>query len=365
MSSANNNTRKKKRPAGFSVEINTVTEPTIDVANYTVNEFISFYFSKMREKIIEETEITTYDQEKYREIIMNLEERCINVYNNLINGEKYKYSNCSICKKCSDCAFNKTCSGENKVFKQETNNIDVEFEIFGKADEKGKDNTFMLTLTGITVCKITNKVVKKTRFKKEGPEWKYNLTLFILIWEIVMQNYVLEIITEDSFFQKHSTLIPSISEYYLHKLEDSHDVFEVVIIMEYIENEPLEFTNYEKAISILHRLKKKHRIFHNDTHTENIRQTNKGEIVLLDWGKGSIISIANPSMSGLYEEMSENVGFKDWQTAPSQLKEGSYFRENSNMIYGGKRKKHKKKHTRKHTHKKKLKKHKKYTKKEY
>ena len=91
-----------------------------------------------------------------------------------------------------------------------------------------------------------------------------------------MQNYVLEIIKEDIFFEDHTTLIPSISEYYLHELEDSPGVFEVVMIMDFIKNNPLQ--NYEKVISILQHLKEKHRIFHNDTHTENIRQTNKRKI---------------------------------------------------------------------------------------
>ena len=111
------------------------------------------------------------------------------------------------------------------------------------------------------------------------------------------------------------------------------------MIMDYIETMPLTYENYPKTIEILDTLQNKYNIFHNDTHSDNIRQTKEGKIVLLDWGKGSILDNANPSISGLYDEMNEEIGFKAWLEASELLKNGDYFRENANNIYGGKNKK--------------------------
>lgn len=311
--------RKRKSPPALDIKINNE-----DAKPSTVEEFIYYFFRKMAEK----KKLTN------PHIIDDIRKNCMDIYDNL---KKNDYDNCGdICLECSDCTSIKTCSGENKLLKQDKNIITIEFEIFGNDSDRGRDNTFISTLSGSTVCKIKNKVVKKISFNNKTPTWNYPLTLFILILEIAIQNYASVIISGEAELYKHS-IIPRITDYYLHDISD--DYTEVVMIMDYIETMPLTYENYPKTIEILDTLQNKYNIFHNDTHSDNIRQTKEGKIVLLDWGKGSILDNANPSISGLYDEMNEEIGFKAWLEASELLKNGDYFRENANNIYGGKNKK--------------------------
>jgi hypothetical protein len=76
-------------------------------------------------------------------------------------------------------------------------------------------------------------------------------------------------------------------------------------------------------------------MFHNDTHSENIRQTKEGEIVLFDWGKGNL-SNNSASTSGLYQGMTRE-DFTNWLDASAQLAKGDYFRDKVTELYGGKK----------------------------
>jgi len=88
--------------------------------------------------------------------------------------------------------------------------------------------------------------------------------------------------------------------------------------MEYIENKDLQ--NKEQllqAYDALKKLRDDYKIYHNDSHRENIRyQPKTGKIVLFDWDTASIgeSKTQEPSPSGISikREMIDDEYFKDW-----------------------------------------------------
>jgi hypothetical protein len=214
------------------------------------------------------------------------------------------------------------------------------------ADKEADHPTFTSTVTEKTVCRIKNQVVKKTKFNSEHPRYNVEFTLFLLILEITIQNYVHDLSLKD-------LIVPKITDYYF-----DADKAEVTMIMKYVDTEPLSYDNYPKCIEILQHLKDNYSIFHNDTHSDNIRQTKDGKIVMLDWGKGNLIN-NNPSITGLYKGMTEPNGFAEWLNSKNLLKPvdttgltpkakakaiadaQKYVPENSNPIFGGRKSKRK------------------------
>ena len=227
-----------------------------------------------------------------------------------------------------------------------------EFSMVSNLADKAADHpTFISTVSEKTVCRIENQVVKKTKFSKHS--YNVEFTLFLLILEITIQNYVHDLCNKTEANLK-DLIVPKITAYYF-----DADAAEVTMIMEYVDTQPLSYANYDKCIEILKHLRDEHNIFHNDTHADNIRQTKDGKkIVMLDWGKGNLIN-NNPSITGLYEGMTLSVGFADWLNSKNLLKPvdttgltpktkakaiadaQKYARENSNPIFGGRKSKRK------------------------
>ena len=135
-------------------------------------------------------------------------------------------------------------------------------------------------------------------------------TMFKVIFEIAMQELARETI------EKENIKIPEIYKYYLVINENKEPKF--VIEMEYIENKDLQ--NKEQllqAYDALKKLRDDYKIYHNDSHRENIRyQPKTGKIVLFDWDTASIgeSKTQEPSPSGISikREMIDDEYFKDW-----------------------------------------------------
>lgn len=176
------------------------------------------------------------------------------------------------------------------------------------------------------VCKIDKTVLKKTKFIDTN-----NASIFVLTLEIAIQNYVHELCKKNS--ELKDLYVPEINDYFL---TDSNN--EIVMSMDYVDTEPLSFENLKECISILDYLRQK-KIYHNDTHTENVRQTKTEpkKIVLFDWGKANIESIT-PSSTGLYKKM-EKEEFNNWINAHDTIIKGKYETSAGVDLYGGQFKK--------------------------
>ena len=101
-----------------------------------------------------------------------------------------------------------------------------------------------------------------------------------------------------------------------------------------IQNVAFGNLSIDKCIEILQILRDKYSIFHNDTHSENVRQTRDDKLVIFDWGKANIEKIS-PSSSGLYDRMSL-LAFNKWLCASYLLKKGIYEIDETIPLYGGK-----------------------------
>ena len=329
--------KTKKRPGALIMTIPLVKEEMIPS---TVLEFAEYYFKKKAEM-----KMTPPAQ------IQILKDSFYNIYDQLMRNLNLNPNPCSDCIAC-----NKTCMNLSnvRVLKYDEETIPYEFSIYSDDNTQGKQ--FVSVVKGKTVCKVKNTVVKKTGFAtgeigSEKTNFNYNITLFILIWEITIQNYVSDLCRTDEELRVLNVTVPKITNYYLNNIEN--EFMEITMTMDYVKTVPLSYTNYDRCIEILDRLKTTYNILHNDTHTENIRQTLSGQIVLFDWGKGSLGN-GIPSTSGLYGQMTQE-DFTNWLDASAQLKANNYAPGKTTDLYGGKLHTKNKKRTKNKKHTKKLK----------
>ena len=191
------------------------------------------------------------------------------------------------------------------------------------------------------VTHIGGKIFKAFVFNKSQ-----NATLFMITLEITMQKMAYEILKANDYL-KDKVIIPKITNHYQ---VDSYDKesYEIIIEMEYIEHKQLEQNNVDTAKNALEELRK-HDIYHFDTHTDNIRQTEEGKIVILDFGKAQITKIPDiHSTTGLYEAYKQDADGKqipvtfDYPKWASRTDPNLKWNENVNF-YGGKKNKSKRK----------------------
>ncbi len=262
------------------------------------------------------------NKERAREIIDNnrMCEDTTTLKNNK-NSESGYSSNSS-----SNSSNNSSNNVKTKVQVLKTDNSPVPFELLINKTES--DIEIIKSIVSYKkVCKIDKTVLKKTKFSDTN-----NASIFVLTLEIAIQNYVHELCKiEDT--PLNNLYVPEINDYFL---TDSNN--EIVMSMDYVDTEPLSFNNIDKCISILDYLRGK-KIYHNDTHTENVRQTKTEpkKIVLFDWGKANIESIT-PSSTGLYKDMKEE-DFNNWINAHDTIITGKYEITAGVDLYGGQFKK--------------------------
>ena len=186
-------------------------------------------------------------------------------------------------------------------------------------------------------CSIKKIITPRDTYNKNQ---KY-YTLYKAVYEIAMQSLAREIVEKDENLEK--IIVPEITDYYLVFVKDENDIhMKIVIEMEYVDNSKLE--NKEqllRAHDALLRLREKYKIFHNDSHKENIRyQPKTDKIVLFDW------DVASVGKSKIHESSSQGITmdkvaideayFKDW----IELKQPPYM---INATLGGKKTKKSKK----------------------
>ena len=312
--------RTLKRPAPLSIPEGVDTG--LDLSDKTVEYYKNLFFKKMEERQMKEREDTQNlaALNTQLDVLFNAFQ---SIYSTLISNTIVE---CEMSNECNILFYN---SDYGKVAN--------ELEIYSDDSERGKDSTHIFNLIDTTVCRKDDKILKKIRFfKSDTNRNNGNIALFILIWEITLQNYVNQLTQTDT--ELKNLKVPLITDYYLNEKDN---VMEVLMIMEYIDTVPLEFpTKYEDCIRILIYLKTKYNIFHNDTHNGNIKQTSDGpsdgpQIVLLDWGKGTI-GKGQPSTSGIYTDMTAE-DFKNWLHSSEQLKTGEYgLTRMPTEIFGGK-----------------------------
>jgi hypothetical protein len=186
-----------------------------------------------------------------------------------------------------------------------------------------------------TVCKLldSNFIIKKSKFKKDDIT-----SIFVLCLEITVQNFVSNLPKTNGL---EMLKVPLITNFFLNTINKQYN--EIVMYMEYIETIPLNVSYLTKCIEILEILRNEYNIFHNDTHSDNVRQTDTNEIVLFDWGKTNFESI-HPSSSGLYKNMDSNQ-FNEWLCASFLLKNGIYDTTTTKFkdLFGGNKPKQKQK----------------------
>ena len=318
--------RTLKRPAPLSIPKGVDTG--LDLSDKTVEYYKNLFFKKMEERQIKERE------DKQLVVLLNAFE---SIYIKLISNKNVE---CEMSNECNSC-FEKytkrdyTCGNNTNIlfYNSDYGKVANEIEIYSDDSERGKDSTHIFNLIDTTVCRKDDKILKKIRFfKSDTNRNNGNIALFILIWEITLQNYVNQLTQTDA--ELKNLKVPLITDYYLNEKDN---VMEVLMIMEYIDTVPLEFpTKYKDCIRILIYLKTKYNIFHNDTHNGNIKQTSDGpQIVLLDWGKGTI-GKGQPSTSGIYTDMTAE-DFENWLHSSEQLKTGDYgLTRMPTEIFGGK-----------------------------
>ena len=312
--------RTLKRPAPLSIPEGVDTG--LDLSDKTVEYYKNLFFKKMEERQMKEREDTQNlaALNTQLDVLFNAFQ---SIYSTLISNTIVE---CEMSNECNILFYN---SDYGKVAN--------ELEIYSDDSERGKDSTHIFNLIDTTVCRKDDKILKKIRFfKSDTNRNNGNIALFILIWEITLQNYVNQLTQTDT--ELKNLKVPLITDYYLNEKDN---VMEVLMIMEYIDTVPLEFpTKYEDCIRILIYLKTKYNIFHNDTHNGNIKQTKQTsdgqqQIVLLDWGKGTI-GKGQPSTSGIYTDMTAE-DFENWLHSSEQLKTGDYsLTRMPTEIFGGK-----------------------------
>jgi hypothetical protein len=326
--------RTLKRPAPLS--ISEEVDTGLDLSDKTVEYYKNLFFTKMKERQMKERE----DKQnlaalnRQLDVLLNAFE---SIYSKLISNKNVEYEMSNECNRCFE-NYEKgdyTCVNNTNIlfYNSDYGKVANELEIYSDDSERGKDSTHIFNLIDTTVCRKDDKILKKIRFfKSDTNRNNGNIALFILIWEITLQNYVNQLTQTDA--KLTNLKVPLIIDYFLNEKDN---VMEVLMIMEYIDTVPLEFpTKYEDCIRILVYLKTKYNIFHNDTHNGNIKQTSDGEqIVLLDWGKGTI-GKGQPSTSGIYSDMTAE-DFKNWLHSSEQLKTGEYgLTSMPTEIFGGK-----------------------------
>ena len=304
--------KKSKSPAGIKLETNT-EELKLNVIQIKEIFLGNHIKSGVKEKVISD-----------------IDSLFMQIYDNIFSNINYKEKKCEQCIACDK--FN---SDKDNILKDSSMKVSYTLVL----DE---NNVLESLIKNKMVCKINDDVVKKSLFNSGE-----NVTIFLLIWEIAIQNYLNMLCKTDPNLIKLS--VPLIKEHYL---TDNNEFSEIIMLMDYIETIPLKKENLKQTISLLDYLISEYNIFHNDTHSENIRQTSDGQIVFLDWGKGNLSS-ASPSQSGLYPEITD---FYKW-LEHSDLK-GYPTDKVGPFFYGGKKSKKK---TNKKTNKKSNKKSKKKT----
>ena len=282
-------------------------------------------------KIMSVEEIANIKLKNNKEVL----DKFIEIFNKLTNRDKRVIiDNNRMCEdttilknnKNSESGYSSNSSNnvKTKVKVLKTDNATVPFEL--SINKTESDIEIIKSIVSYKkVCKIGNTVLKKTKFIDTN-----NASIFVLTLEIAIQNYVHELCKKKS--ELKDLYVPEINDYFL---TDSNN--EIVMSMDYVDTEPLSFENLEKCISILDYLRTK-KIYHNDTHTENVRQTKiEQKIVLFDWGKANIESIT-PSSTGLYKNITKEE-FNNWINAQADIIKGKYKISASEDLYGGQFKK--------------------------
>ena len=183
------------------------------------------------------------------------------------------------------------------------------------------------------------RIIKEFVFNKS-----HNATLFMITLEITMQKMAYELLKDDPNL-KDKVIVPEIINHYKVELDDEEN-YKIIIEMKYIEHKILEKENVNEAMNALEHLRN-HNIFHFDTHTDNIVQTEEGKLVILDFGKAQITQ--NPDISSttglfkVHENKKDQIKFdyKKWIDRTMQ-EDNQTIRADVNF-YGGKKTKSKRK----------------------
>jgi hypothetical protein len=164
--------------------------------------------------------------------------------------------------------------------------------------------------------KIVKKIITPRNVGTYEKEQTY-FTLFKAIFEITMQLLASEIVKSDEAIRALNVTVPKITDYYL--IINGEDM-KIVIEMEYIENEPLkDEEQLLRAHDALTILREKYKIFHNDSHKDNIRRIHDSDrIVLFDWDVSTIgpskTQQFSPSGISFKREIINKKYFDNWIT---------------------------------------------------
>jgi hypothetical protein len=128
-------------------------------------------------------------------------------------------------------------------------------------------------------------------------------TFFIIIKEVVMQMYAVELINDQC--NNHKITVPKVKNLHIHFAE----INEVKMILLTIQMEKLSisptnriaFEEFKNVIAVLDCFRR-NLLFHNDTHNENIVKLTDDKIAIIDFGK-SITYRFNPSTTGIRNEL--------------------------------------------------------------
>lgn len=130
-------------------------------------------------------------------------------------------------------------------------------------------------------------------------------TFFIIIKEVVMQMYAVELIEEHCNGKKLKITVPKVKNLHIHfaKINEVEMIL-LTIQMEKLSISPtnrIAFEEFKNVIAVLDCFRR-NLLFHNDTHNENIVKLTDDKIAIIDFGK-SITYRFNPSTTGIRNEL--------------------------------------------------------------
>ena len=142
------------------------------------------------------------------------------------------------------------------------------------------------------VCMHTTEkqnIIKYFKLKKDDT---YISSLFTVMLEIAFQLLIYGIINSSNPpTALKNTIVPKIINYYKKEItEDGQEFVIVIVISEFLENMDLDFSYYNEMKSVFTYLEQQLGIYHNDTHSDNIKKSKDNKIILFDWGRASFES---------------------------------------------------------------------------
>lgn len=196
--------------------------------------------------------------------------------------------------KVNNITFHKTdISYDNILLRKKNNYFNSQEIIFDKIN----NTTYKSIKNETIIYRYNNFIIKQYTFNDTND----NFCIVSIINEIITQLYAY--LLKQDFCSKIKIIIPNIYNVNMIREYNNENLIKINIKMEYINNKIIKYKIQKKDYKIYYDIKKfldyleKFKLFHNDTHYNNLIIT-KEKIILLDFGKASLYNAFNPSISG-------------------------------------------------------------------